>query len=168
MSQIGKLKFCVDTWKQYTDDPFILQRVSGYCIEFDSKPIQFWLPQQINFNPEQKYIVHNEITELLSKGAISLSNFEKDRFKPNIFVVPKPNGKYKPVNYLQYLNYFVHYEHFKQETFKIVLNLIKKDDFFTSIDLQEAYFALSIHQDYKKITEVLLGWSQLPKSLRNS
>lgn len=150
MSSIGKLKFCVDIWKKYTDDPFILQTVSGYCIEFDSKPIQFWTPQQINFSPEQKCIVDNEITELLSKGAIELSRFEKDQFISNIFIVPKPNGKFRPVINLRYLNYFVHYEHFKQETFRIVLNLIQEDDFFTSIDLQEAYFAVPIHQEYKK------------------
>ena len=77
MSPIDKLKFCVETWKKYTDDPFILQTVSGYCIEFDSKPFQFRIPKQIDFSPVQKCIVDNEITELLSKGAIELINFDQ-------------------------------------------------------------------------------------------
>ena len=32
----------------------------------------------------------------------------------NIFIVSKPNGRFRPIINLKYLNYFVSYEHFKQ------------------------------------------------------
>ena len=156
MSPTGKLKFCVNTWKEYTDDPFILQTVSGFC-----KTFQFWIPQQIDFSPEQKCIVDNEITELLSKGVIESSDFEKDQFISNIFIVPKPNGKDRPVIYLPYLNYFVHYEHFKQETFKVVLNLIQEDDFSLVLIYKNLTLLYLFIKTIKKISEVLLGWTTL-------
>ena len=55
--------------------------------------------------------------------------------------------KYRPIINLKPLNSFVQYEHFKQETFSIMLDLIQENDFFTSIDLQDAYFAVPIHKE---------------------
>lgn len=161
MSAIGKLKYCAEIWNKYTSDPFVLQTISGYCIEFDSKPIQSVLPKEINFNFEEKCIIDNEVSELLKKGATEFSHWEDYQFVSNIFIVPKPNGTFRPIINLRYLNYFVHYEHFKQETFKIVLNLIQEGDFFTSTDLQEAYFAVPIHQDFKKKLIFFLGRTTL-------
>jgi hypothetical protein len=48
------------------------------------------------------------------------------------------------------LNLYVEYQHFKQEHLAFALDLIQKDDFLTSIDLTDAYFSLSIHDDFKK------------------
>ena len=45
---------------------------------------------------------------------------------------------------MKYLNYFVSYEHFKQETFKTVLELVQENDYFTIIDMQDAYFSVSV------------------------
>jgi len=65
-------------------------------------------------------------------------------------VVSKPNGKWPPILNLKYLNEFVVYNHFKLETFQVVLDLIQPDDFFTKIDLTDAYFAVSIHSESRK------------------
>ena len=48
------------------------------------------------------------------------------------------------------MNLNVEYQHFKQEHLAFALDLIQKDDFLTSIDLTDAYFSLSIHDDFKK------------------
>lgn len=42
------------------------------------------------------------------------------------------------------------YEHFKQETFSVILDLVQENDFMTSLDLKDAYFSISIHEDYQK------------------
>ena len=75
-------------------------------------------------------IIENEISVLLNKGAIVESNYEENQFVSNIFVVKKPNGKFRPIINLKKLNQFVHYEHFKQEHFKVVLDIIQEGDFF--------------------------------------
>ena len=130
MSAVGKLKFFIDTWKKYTSDPWILQTVAGYCINFEMLPFQFTIPKEISFSDEHRQIIDNEISDLLKKGAVEHSKFELGQFVSNIFIVPKSNGKYRPIINLRYLNCFVHYEHFKQETFKVVLDLIQEQDFF--------------------------------------
>lgn len=44
----------------------------GY--KFESKPFQRKVPTPINFNKEQFEIIENEVLDLLSKKAISVSN----------------------------------------------------------------------------------------------
>lgn len=124
--------------------------MSGYQIEFDKPPIQFRIPREIPFQEEQRLIIDNEVKVLLEKGAIVQSKHEAGEFISTIFIVPKPNGKFRPVINLRYLNEFVHYEHFKQETFKVVLDLVQEGDFFTSIDLQDAYFSIPICESFQK------------------
>lgn len=52
----------------------------GYSIEFESKPFQRKVPTPINFNKEQFEIIENEVLDLLSKKAISVSNYESGQF----------------------------------------------------------------------------------------
>lgn len=146
----GNLRFHLDTWRLYTSDPWILQTVSGYQIDFDSCPVQQHIPREIPFSDNEKILVDIEIQTLLKKGAIFPSFHEEGQFISTIFIVPKPNGKFRPVINLKYLNYFVTYEHFKQETFSVVLELIQKNDFFTSIDLKDAYFSIPVHPSFQK------------------
>ena len=127
-----------------------MQTVQGYCIEFDSVPFQNILPRQIQFNEEQKAIVNKEVEDLLQKGAIQLSQSEPGQYISNIFIVPKPGGKFRPIINLKHLNEFITYKHFKQEHFKIVLDLIQKNDFFCKLDLTDAYFAIPIHKAFRK------------------
>ncbi|MCG7875172.1 MAG: reverse transcriptase domain-containing protein [Candidatus Thiodiazotropha endolucinida] len=155
MSPIGKLQHCRQSWEKFTNDQWILQTISGYCIEFIANPFQNKIPKEISFSEEEKKYVDFEIKDLLSKGAVVRSEWEDDQFVSNIFVVPKPNGRYRPIINLKYLNHFVLYEHFKQETFKVVLELIQEKDFFTSIDLQEAYFSVSINPFYRRFLKFI-------------
>ena len=95
--------------------------MSGYEIEFDSCPVQQHIPNEIPFSETQSEILDSEIESLLSKGAIVPSFDEPGQFISTIFIVPKSNGKFRPVINLKFLNEFVTYEHFKQETFMVVL-----------------------------------------------
>ena len=78
------------------------------------------------------------------------SSSEKNEFISTIFIVPKPNGKFRLIINLRYLNEFIHYDHFKQETFKVVLDLLQKNDFMTSVDMEQAYFSIPMHENYQK------------------
>ena len=123
----------------------MLRTINGYKIEFSEKPIQFTLPKLQNFNMEEIELIDNEVKELLEKGAIRLSSTEKDQFISNIFLVKKKNGKYRPVINLKKLNDFVEYNHFKQETLDYILKSVKKNSYFTSLDLSDAYFLFNCH-----------------------
>ena len=127
-----------------------MNTVSGYCIDFDKQPVQLHIPKEIPFSNDQWKIVDDEVKNLLSIGAIVPSSSEKDEFISTIFFVPKPNGKFRPVINFRYLNQFIHYDHFKHETFEVVLDLLQTNDFMTSVDMEQAYFSIPMHTDYQK------------------
>ena len=145
LKSVGRLKHFVKNWKTITHDPWVLKTIMGYKIDFMTEPIQFALPATPNFNATEIKLVDEEVKTLLQKGAIQLSNHEDNEFISNIFLVKKKNGKYRPVINLRKLNEFVEYNHFKQETLDIVLKSINKNNFFTSLDLTDAYFSIPMH-----------------------
>ena len=131
--------------------------MSGYEIEFDSCPVQQHIPNEIHICDTRSEILDSEMESLLSKGAIVPSFDEPGQIISTIFIVPKSNEKFRPVINLKFLNEFVAYEHFKQETFMVVLDLIQKTYFFTSMDLKDGYFSLYVYvkvefQNYLKIS----------------
>ena len=115
------MKHHVKNWEKITNDPWVLQAITGYRIEFDEQPVQHHIPNEIPFNQEQWAIVGNEVKELLRIGAIVPSESEPNEFISTIFIVPKPNGKFRPIINLRYLNEFIHYEHFKQQKYTLFI-----------------------------------------------
>jgi hypothetical protein len=64
--------------------------------------------------------------------------------------VEKKNGKYRPVINLKKLSEFVQYHHFKMETMDSILSSIKKNSYFVSIDLKDAYLSVPINKMDRK------------------
>ena len=67
-----------------TQDPWILQTISGYRINFDEQPYQEHVPREIDFSQEELLIVDNEAQEFLKKGAIVPSVSEPGEFISNL------------------------------------------------------------------------------------
>ena len=118
--------------------------------KFDLEPWQNSPPKEIRFSKEEEILVDEEVSNLLKEGAIVPSAPEPDQFISNTFLVPKPKDRFRPVINLKSLNQFVHYEHFKPETFPYVLELIQRNDFFTVLDLHSAYFSFPMHLQSQK------------------
>lgn len=74
--KIGGLKYNLHAWKKITQDQWVLDAVSGYCIHFDIQPCQHKIPKEIPFEKEHWQIVDLEIKTLLSKKAINNSVHE--------------------------------------------------------------------------------------------
>ena len=66
----GNLLHNLDVWRKITSDPWVLETVSGYHLEFDSLPVQSVLPRPPPFSEREKQLIDEEITKLLTKGAI--------------------------------------------------------------------------------------------------
>lgn len=130
----------------------MLKTISGYEIEFNNVPFQhkYSIPKLQSFNEHEIVLIDSEVNDLLKKGAIAPTLEEKGQFISNIFLVKKKNNKYRPVINLKKLNEFIEYHHFKQETLDYILKSIKRNSYFTSLDLSEAYFSISIHHDFRK------------------
>ena len=114
---------------------------------------------------------------LLSKGAITYS--DSPGFFSQIFVIPKKSGGFRLIINLKLLNKFITYKHFKMERLNTLTHLIREEDWFAKIDLQDAYltvqYFLSIGVSYNShgkrraivLHAYLLVWPQPRWSLQN-
>jgi hypothetical protein len=69
--QAGQVRHFIQNWAILTSDPFILNAVKHYHIEFDGDfPVQTQKPNQIRFSAEETQIIDSEILKYLSKRVI--------------------------------------------------------------------------------------------------
>lgn len=94
---------------------------------------------------------------MLSKKAISFSNYESGQFISNIVIVEKKNSKYRPVINLKKLNEFIQYHHFKMETLESVLSSVRRNSFFVSIDLKDAYLSVPVNKNRRNYLKFILN-----------
>ncbi|KAK2551360.1 Transposon Tf2-6 polyprotein [Acropora cervicornis] len=103
-----------------------------------------------NAYPQEKKLIDLEVQKMLQKGAIRRTSFDPRQFISNLFIIPMKCGDLRPVINLKPLNEFVQYHHFKMEGLNTLLDLLSGSEFFTTIDLKDAYFSIPIHADHCK------------------
>ena len=148
----GSSQIFLENWKKITDDQWVLSLIEeGYKLEFIQKPPQSRLKETIV--PRKNLdILNAEVAELLRKDAIEKvpPNERGCGFYSTFFLVPKKNGKMRPVINLRPLNRYLKKEHFKMDTLKKVINLVKPNDWAISLDLSDAYLHIPIFQKHRK------------------
>jgi len=144
-------------WRNFSNDPWILSTViDGYSIDFISEPIQYSSPKGCVMSNEMEQICDSEIETLLLKTAIRAVSpvGSKVGFISKIFVTTKKSEGvvtgWRPVIDLKELNAFVRYQHFKMENLESVKFVIEKGDYMVKIDLQDAYFLISIIPEHRE------------------
>ena len=151
----GRLKNYLPFWNTLTSDNYILQIVSGAKLEFDCPVKQYKPCRPIRCSLEQKQMIDSEIDKYLITGIIEKTNHSQGEFVSQIFPVPKKSGGLRIILNLKPLNMDVTYKHFKMENLNSVLNLIERDCFMASIDLQDAYYSVNIHKQYRKFLKFI-------------
>lgn len=63
----------------------------------------------------------------------------------NIFTRPKKDGGHRIIRNLKSLNNDIEHINFKMDTLKSAIYLVKKDCYFASIDLKDAYYSVAVH-----------------------
>ena len=158
-------------WAKITSDKWILDIVrNGYTIEFESEPCVSNSLHQISSSNKEKEIISKEIVKLVHMDVLKAVESCADQFLSNIFLVPKHDGGHRLILNLKYLNEFVEKHHFKMETLKTALSLVKPNAFFGSLDLRQAYYSLPIQKDSRKFLRfiwegVIYEYSSLPNGL---
>ena len=94
----GQLREHVSAWESLTSDPFILDAIKHYHIEFESEvPYQAQTPRHIYSSLSDKEVIDGEIPKLLLKGVIERTWHTGNGFVSNVFVRPKKDGTYRMI-----------------------------------------------------------------------
>ena len=121
----GRLKQFASQWQCITSDPFILNSVKHYKIEFENgEPQQCMPPKEINFTQQEREVIDMEIDKLLVKGVISETAHCPGEYISTIFLRPKKDGGYRLILNLKNLNDHVQYQHFKMDTLQSAIRLM--------------------------------------------
>ena len=146
MGSAARLPHFIAKWHQVTSNKFILQIIEhGYKIDFIKEPYQTkFIPRQLS--PENLDICKNKVNQFLKNGTIRVVQPSPDQFISNIFPVAKRTKKdHRIILDLSELNDFVRKVSFKQDNLDTIIAMIQPGDFFVSIDIQDAYYAIAMH-----------------------
>lgn len=149
----GRLQHFISEWEKLTSDDTILQTVKGFYIPFISTPIQLSDPKPIKWDSNEHNIICEQIERLLSHGVITKTGREEGDFVSNVFLRPKPGGKFRMILNLKELNKFIPYQHFKMESLLHAISMMSPSCWMASVDLADAYYSVPIaleHQKYLK------------------
>ena len=91
------------------------------------------------------------ITSAYRKNAVELvQNQTSLGFFNRLFLVPKPNNKWRPILDLSKLNLFLKAEKFKMETPETIRTCLQPGEWVSSIDFKDAYFHIPIQEQSRK------------------
>ena len=150
----GQTKFKIEEWKNITTDETVLNLIRGVEIDFTEEPPCTAYVEN-RFSKEESLEIEKEIQELIKKEVISICERKEGDFISPIFTRPKKDGKVRLILNLKKLNKSIEYHHFKMETLKQALALVKENCWFASLDLKEAYFSISIKEQSQEYLKFL-------------
>ena len=100
--------------------------------------------------------LEKEFQDLLLKRAIEQAP-QTPGFYSRLFVVQKDSGAWRPIIDLSTLNTYIASQHFYMETPQSVLRSIRQGDWMISLDLQDAYLQVPIHQESRRYLRFTMG-----------
>ena len=110
-------------------------------------------------DPVRAATLRAEIESLLRKGAIAEVDPEtcSPRLYSPYFLVPKASGGLRPIMDLRRLNAYVKTLPFKMLTSAQVLSSVSEGEWFTLVDLKDAYFHVPIHRLHWRFLRFAFG-----------
>ena len=129
----GRLALFQKNWECISNDPWVINCILGYAIDFAQTPYQQHPPKELTFPHEEELSLDSEVQKMLDKHAIQLipSNQANKGFHSQLFTVPKKDGGTRPIINLKKLNSFVQTVHFKMEGTYMLRDLLKTGDWMT-------------------------------------
>ena len=149
--QAARLSFFSDQWRKVTSNTWVLRVVEeGYKLQFDPYPPPPRPSVPTSYSLSSSRIIRSLLVDYLDKGAIKVIAVHPDQFVSRIFEVPKKTGDFRLILDLHDLNLYLKRVHFKMEGLHAISSLICRGDFLASIDLQDAFLTIAMHQDFFK------------------
>ena len=161
----GCLTQYLPAWQELTQDPWILNLVAnGYSPLFEGpRPTltREWRSYESitrSTPPDRALPLREHDQELLDKGAVEEVRDQRSKgFCSHMFLVPRKNGKLRPIFNLRELNGHLVCPSFKMKTSTSVATAVQPGDWATSIDLTDAYFHVPIAPWFRKYLRFVIG-----------
>ena len=156
-----------EKWEALGSSPKVVTILrEGYTLPFRFRPNLTRSPtvQSKYVNLQRQSHLLEALYQLTNKNAVENQN--SLGFYNRLFLVPKPNNRWRPILDLSTLNTFLNTESFKMETSETIRTSLQVGEWVTSIDFKDAYFHIPIHSQSKKYMRFhIQGWSYRFKAL---
>ena len=148
----GKTRFFKRNWFKITHHNFIRNTICDYELEMDDLPTQNTILKPITFFPDEQDRIDQEINRFLHCKIIEkVNDSTKREYLSNIFFRPKKDGKIRIILNLKNLNKnYLEKIHFKTETLQSAIDAMRKNCYFGSVDLSEAFHSIPIREEDRK------------------
>ena len=150
----ARLQIFWQTWLDLGAGPKVVQILrEGYTLPFRTRPKLTRIPTVIScyVNPHRNSYLLEALHQLIDKNAVErVRNQTSVGFFNRLFLVPKPDNKWRPILDLSKLNLFLQTETFKMETPETIRTSLQKGEWVTSIDFRDAYFHIPIQEQSRK------------------
>ena len=147
----GKLANHLAEWQSLTSDIYILNAIRGYSIPFTEMPSQERAPRPIHMKPDEIDGLNLEINSFLNQGIIEeCLPYEGGSYYSNLFTRVKRDGSLRVIINLKKLTPQIEKQHFKMETIKDVIHMMRPNCLFGSIDFKHAFFSVRICENDRK------------------
>lgn len=141
-------------WQQCTNDIWVRKTIStGYTLQFQLKPPPFRRVVVTAVKDlVQSSALNVEIQALLRKCAIQQVDpaLIDQGFFSKYFLVPKKDGGFCPILDLRVLNKYLRRLSFRMLMHRHIIQSVRHSDWFTTVDLTDAYFHVPICPGHRK------------------
>ena len=125
----------------------------GYILPFRTRPYLTRKPTVAScyVDPHRNSYLLEALHQLLDKKAVEVvQNPQSLGFYNRLFLVPKPNNRWRPILDLSKLNNYLKTQSFKMETPETIRTSFQTGEWVTSIDFKDAYFHIPINSQSRK------------------
>ena len=141
-------------WEDLNVHPrVVLVLKQGYCLAFKEKPplSRFLAIRSSYSSPVKQQALLESVQQMVKKKAVvPVQNKNSLGFYSRLFLVPKPENKWRPVINLSVVNTYLHVPTFKMETVEVIRASLQTGEWVASIDLTDTYFHMPIHPKFQK------------------
>ena len=170
---VGSLAQRMQHWRPIVKSEWILKTIEkGYRIQFMHSPPSF--SRIIHAQPvgEAAHFLAAAIKSLLEKRAIQVVPPAQamSGFYSRYFIIKKKGGGMRPILDLRALNTHLRRYRFRMLTHSALLRFVRPGDWFTTLDLADAYYHIRIYPPHRKFLRfafqgVIYEFSVLPFGL---
>ena len=150
----GRLQRFWQVWLSLGSNPRVVSILrEGYQLPFKERPplTRYPVIASGSSNPLRNKNLNEALQSLGRKQAIERVSVQSSLgFYSQLFLVPKPNKKWRPILDLSQLNLYLALATFKMETPETIRLYLQQGEWVTSLDFSDAYFHIPINQRSRK------------------